>query len=150
MGLRPVPDLLNGASLLLLPGGQPNQQALPQGGAQSIHHIKFPLGIPLPQLLRRHLGGITGRGQPGGEGQDEHILPRLKQGLHRIGVGRYIDGGGGGQLPRPEHIVKQRRVHLPIVRSVLIGLPLDGKAQGQDGHTGLPDHLRTQVGGGVG
>src|SRR5699024_4839247 len=109
-----------------------------------------PVRIFLPQLPRRQNRGLIGAGQPGGEGQDQNILSLLEDRLHRLSVLGHVDRGGGGQLSGPEHVVEQGQVHLPVIRIISVGLSLNGKAQGQNRHSQLLDHLLAQVGGGIG
>ena len=133
-----------------LPGGVPHQQALAQRGAQGVHGVQLPLGVFGAQLLHGQAGGVISGGQAGGEGQNEHVLPRLEQGLQGLGVLGHVDGVGGGQLAAPEAAVKDMGVHLPVVRIVSIGLIVHHKAQRQDLNIELLCHFGGQVGGGVG
>ena len=73
--LHPVPDLLHGLSPPLLLDSQPYQQALPHGGAQSIHSEKLPVRIALDKVVYRDDRGLIGGGQPGGKGQHQRGGP---------------------------------------------------------------------------
>ena len=146
----PVADLVDGLALGPLFGGQPHQQPLAQRGAQGIHGVDFPLGIFLPQLLGSDGGGVIGGGQAGGEGQHQHVTSGLKLGLHGLKILLHVYGGGGGRLAIPQHLVKGVGGELVVVRIVVIGPVLNGKAQRQDLNIHLPHQVLPQVCRGVG
>ena len=143
--LHPVPHLFYALSLIFQLSGVPYQQALAQRGAQGVHGKDLPLGILLPQFLRRKARAVIGGGQAGGEGQHQHVGPGLQNGLQHIQILGDIHGGGGGHLPLPQHAVEYLRIHLPVVRPVVIGLSLHGKAQGQHLNAGLLRHLGGEI-----
>ena len=120
--LYPVPDLFNTGAVVPLLGGIPHQQALSQRGAQGIHSVQFAFRVFFSQLLHRNQGGVVGGGQSGGEGQHQYVLPRLKQGFQRLGILGNIDGVGGGRIALAQAVVEGVRVHLPVVRVVVIGM----------------------------
>ena len=82
--LHPVPNGLNAVPPFPPPGGVPHQQALPQRGAEGVHHEKLPLRILLPQLAVKDLGGHLPVVGPvlvilplEHEGQREHLKVQL-------------------------------------------------------------------------
>jgi len=141
--LHPVPDLLDGVAQVPLAGGIPHQQPLAQGGAQGVHSVQPPVGILGAQLLHGQAGGVVGGGQAGGEGQNQHILPSLKQGLQGLGVLGHIDRVGGGHLAAAQAVIEDVGVHVPVVGVVVIGVIGQDKGEGENLNIDLPD----QVGG---
>ena len=96
MFLYPVPDFVDGMPTLPLAGGVPHQQALAQGGAQGVHGIQLAAGVFGAELLHSNEGGVVGGGQPGGESQNQDILPGLKEGLQGLCILSHVDGIGSG------------------------------------------------------
>ena len=149
VGLGPVPDLFDGLPPGPLLGGQIDQQALAQRGAQGVHRVHLPVGVFLPQLVHGDDGGVVGGGQAGREGQDQHIPARLEQGLHRVHILGHVDGGGGGHLAGAQLLIEQVGVHLPIVRVIVVGVLIQDEAQREDLDVQLLDQFRSQIGGGI-
>ena len=107
-----------------------HQKSLAHGGAQGIHHNDLPLGVFLHHQLRGNLCGVTGAGKAGGKRNVQKILTLLcKRAEQRCGI-LGIGGGGGGQRTGPEFVVKDLIIH---GAGAVVGLALDGEAQGQDG-----------------
>ena len=144
--LHPVPDLPDGLPGLSQLGGVPDQQGLAAGGGQGVHREDRPVREPLPQLLHRDQRGLVGGRQAGGEHQQQHVPPRLQNGGEGLGIVRGVDGGGSDGLPRAQLVVKELRVHLPVVGVMGIDPVPQGKFHGKDFNVVFPGQADQQLG----
>ena len=133
--VRALLPLLGGVATPAAPGPG-RRTGCPQctASAPGTSHVSSSTAMP---------GGLEGGRQTGGEGQYQHVLASLEQGLDGLHVLGHVDCGGGGHLAGTEALVEDDGGPSPGCRgSCGRSAPPMVKAEGKYLHVQLPGPSR--------
>ena len=105
--VHPLDQFVQRQALFLLPGGFPDQEALPHRGAEAVDADHLAFGVLFLEFRCTERGCLEGPRNAGGEAEVEYILPLLQARLKVFQINGRIDLRSGGKLavpPRPRKI----------------------------------------------
>ena len=148
--LHPFGQLRRRETRLLLLRRQIQEQTLPQGGAEGVHHVDLRLRKLRTQVVRGDDGGLIRRGQRRGEAHAHDVAAALQNFAHGVLELTHVHRRGGGQLAGADALIKLLVGNGAARQIVGVVLPVHVHGQRQNLQLQLPRHVVRQVAAAIG